>query len=300
MSDVLEALSAAQTRVVSQNNKLFIEVDPALCKPWKYHNRDKAWLNKKHCIDLIRSIEKNGQIEPILLRRVADDLDYPFEIICGVRRWFACSQIPNRKILAYVIEADDKTCMILMHSENADSQDISEFERAFSFAQQMKSGVFKNQTEMAKAMGLSQSSISKMIQAAEIFEFDWIERLFDNKLEISLRHAYNLSVYLRKEEAYKKIRAEALLIESEEKQGTPLNGLQILKRLLKALDLEKDTAQNTILLENDKKPLIVAHQDKSGKLHISIDAEVKTRHPADIEALCLKTIHEYLQVIPGE
>ena len=34
------------------------EVDPEICLPWKYHNRDDAWMNSERCKDLISSIRR--------------------------------------------------------------------------------------------------------------------------------------------------------------------------------------------------------------------------------------------------
>ncbi len=85
--------------------------------------------------------------------------------------------------------------MILMHAENADSQDITEFERAYSFAAHMKSGVFKNQMDLAKTFRVSQSTISKMIKVAELFERSWFAVLFDSKLDIPIRQSLDSPLY---------------------------------------------------------------------------------------------------------
>ncbi len=273
-----------------------LEVDPKRCKPWKYHNRDKAWLKTDLCSDLIASIQKNGQIEPALLRKIKGDPLYDYEIIFGVRRWFACNQIPEQKLLAYLTQSDDKTCMVLMHAENADSQDISEFERASSFAKQMKSGVFKNQTEMAEAMGVSQSTISKMIKAAEIFEHDWIKVLFDNKLDISIRYAYTLSILLKKPDLLPVIQVEAKMIQAEKSkpEAIDLPGSKILKRLIEKGDPNAEKSPETVLLEVDDKPAVSCYQDKLGKFHLVFENRVRQLNTSQIQDTCLRAMKEYL------
>jgi ParB family transcriptional regulator, chromosome partitioning protein len=279
-----------------KKNRSLLEIDPKRCKPWKYHNRDKLWLTRSRCLDLIRSIEKNSQIEPILVRALKDDPDYDFEIICGVRRWFSCMQIPNQKVLGYVTEANDKQCMIIMHSENADSQDISDFERAVSFAEQMKSGAFKNQSDMAKAMGLSQSTICKMIKAADIFQHDWLRNLFDSKLEVPMRHAYALSSLLRKPAYHALIKKEAALILQEKIQGqaAALSGVATLRRLIKHVKGDLMQQEVSILLEKDQKPIVSARTDKSRGLHLSLDPQAKLLNHTQIQDLCRKAIDAYL------
>ena len=281
---------------LEKKNRSLLEIDPSRCNPWKYHNRDKLWLTRSRCLDLIRSIEKNGQIEPILVRALKNDPDYDFEIICGVRRWFSCMQISNQKVLAYVTEAHDKQCMIIMHSENADSQDISDFERAVSFAEQMKSGAFKNQSDMAKAMGLSQSTICKMIKAADIFQHDWLRNLFDSKLEVPMRHAYALSSLLKKPAYYTLIEKEAALIleEKAKKQHAALSGTETLRRLIKHVKGNLMQQEFSVLLEKDQKPIVSARKDKSRGLYLSLDPQAKLLNHTQIQDLCRKAIDAYL------
>ncbi len=47
---------------------LLVDINPTRCKPWPYHNRDSAWLTKARCVDLIHSIQREGQLDPILVR----------------------------------------------------------------------------------------------------------------------------------------------------------------------------------------------------------------------------------------
>lgn len=263
-------------------------IDPVRCKPWKYHNRDVDWLTNENCADLISSIQHNGQVEPILVRKSKEnaDADFDYEIIYGVRRWYACSQIPNQKVLAAFTEADDKTCMILMHTENADAKDISEFERAFSFAQQFKSGVFKNQTEMAKAMGVSQGLISRMIKAAELFEHDWLKALFRNKLEIKIKPAYKLVNMLKDSFQKIKIQDVANAIELRIKSGEHFTTKKILKMLLKASSVESGELKKEMTYPIGDDQHILCKRDARGRLSFVFDGEISAIHrDALVEAM---------------
>jgi len=276
-----------------------ILIDPKRCKPWSYHNRDTAWLTEKGCQDLIISIKRYGQHQPILVRPLLDDPQHDFEIIYGVRRWFACSVIANQKVLARVSNIDDKTAMILMHSENADSKDISEFERAVSFSKQMKSGLFKNQTELAKAMGLTQGTISKMIKAAEIFEYLWIRILFRDKLDIPVKLAYTLYTLLNNQETFDLIKLEAEMChKAQEKTHIISPARDTLKQLIKAAKLKTDEMAQTekVLLMVDNKPLVSCQIDKFGKIAIIIEKNAKNMDRAAIERACIKAITDYVFV----
>ena len=278
------------------------EIEPTRCRPWKYHNRDIAWLTKERCQDLIDSIKKNGQSDPILVRKIENEPDYDYEIIYGVRRWFACSMIPNQKVLVKFTDADDRTCMVLMHIENADSKDISEFERAFSFAEQMKSGLFKNQTELADAVGLTQGTISKMIKAANIFDYDWIRKLFPHKLEIPVKPAYTISKLLKKPKALELIKNEALSI--SQKQASLkgfLSTAEVIKSLIHASKGERSNPAKGVILSSDEKPLISFYQDIIGKFHIKIEKHARDVSPEEVESAYIKAIRAFSdKLFPGK
>lgn len=263
-------------------------IDPARCKPWKYHNRDLDWLTAENCADLISSIQQNGQVEPILLRKLPENVDseHDYEIIYGVRRWYACSQIPNQMVLAAFTEADDKTCMILMHTENANSKDISEFERAFSFSQQFKSGIFKNQTEMAKAMGVSQGLISRMIKAAELFEHDWLKKLFKNKLEIKIKPAYKLVNMLKDNFLKNKIQEVAKMLETRITAGEQFSTKKILKTLLLSASGSPEHLPKEVMYPIGLEKHILCKRDARGKLTFTFDADISENHrDALVEAM---------------
>ncbi len=309
MNDYLENDSGmAEPKVQLMNDKIKTDalhrdanfsvhaIDPIRCKPWIYHNRDLSWLTCSRCQDLITSIQNNSQIEPILVRKTTNDPDHDWEIIFGVRRWFACKQIPGKKVLAYETTATDRTCAILMHTENADSKDITEFERATSFTQQMHSGIFKNQTEMARCMGVTQGYVSKLISAGEIFEHSWIKELFESKSEITIKHAYELSTYIRKPILLHKIREEALLMAQERKKfGEALTCPEKFKRLIAAAKPKThDHSDKFILINSAEKPLVTCVESKDGKFSLFIEPEAKHLTASEIESCCINAIRKYI------
>jgi ParB family transcriptional regulator, chromosome partitioning protein len=272
-----------------------LRLDPARCRPWKFHNRDLAWLTSDRCRSLIDSIRRNGQNDPALVREIKYDPNYDYEIIYGVRRWFACSQIPNHPLLARITDADDKTCMILMHTENADSKDITEFERAFSFAQQLKSGVFKSQVEMAELMGLSQGYISKLIKAAEIFEYPWIQNLFNNKLDVSVKYAYELSVLLKNPEIFNHIKKEAeAMLNVKVETGQSLSSADVLKKLINFNKSNDYHRSKSIIISSGNKEIVSCRKNKLGNLILYIDSKAKELSQPEIEAACLKVVRDHI------
>lgn len=190
-------LGAASTTQELVRRVPIIEVDPAYCEPWEYHNRDRVWLNKENCKDLITSISKVGQQEPVLLRRSKPGSSHKYDVIYGVRRWFACKEIKGQKLLAKLTEASDRECMILMHIENADSKDISDFERAYSFKVHYNTGAFSSQNDFAESMNISKGMVTKLFTAAELADNPWFSEFITNKVEVPLIKAYKIASSLR-------------------------------------------------------------------------------------------------------
>jgi ParB family transcriptional regulator, chromosome partitioning protein len=286
--------------VSAQKPVVLLEIEPHRCRPWACHNRDKAWFNIEDCRDLIESIQNNGQIEPVILRALPQGFDKDFEIIAGVRRWYSCLQIPHQKLLARVIEADDRACMILMHIENAHAQDISDFERASSFMQHMQSGVFKSQTDLGNAMGVSQSMICKMLAAAALFEQPWLSELFENKREIPIRKAYRLATLLKKPALYAKIQAEvARLLEDKKKTRLKVPASKMLQGLIHcAKATESSSAQETqeqVLFKKGEKAMVVAKKDQSGNFSLNFDRGLKSFDADQIVALCVQAVQGYFR-----
>ncbi len=180
-----------------------------------------------------------------------------------------------------------------MHAENANSKDISEFERAFSFAQQMKSGHFKSQAEMAEIMGFSQGSISKMISAAEVFEVDWIAALFKTKMDVPIKPVYTLSLLLKKVETRERIKTEAAVIQKNMTETGFLPASQVLRRLIATAKDIINTFESVILSSNNL-PIVSCRREKSGKFTIVIENAAKKLKASDIESACLTALREHV------
>jgi ParB family transcriptional regulator, chromosome partitioning protein len=167
-------------------------VEPKRCRPWKYHNRTSSWYTRERCQDLIESIAKDGQQEPVVARRLAGDTQFDYELIYGMRRRFACEYL-NSKLKLRVIEADDTRAAVLMHIENADRQDITAMERALSFQAQLDARLFPTQEALADAIGLSKGQVAKMLKAATLMRQTAIAQLFPDKSAIPVDQAYKLA-----------------------------------------------------------------------------------------------------------
>lgn len=183
-----------------------ILIEASQCKPWNFHDRDNSWMNRSKCKDLISSIRKHGQKTPIFVRPLQEKNLY--EIIAGKRRWFTCKflKIP---IKAKVVNIDNREGAILMHLENKDRKDISEFERAISYSKLLKEKIFLSQDDMSNSLSLSKSKLSKIINATKIMNHYFIAKLITDITKINISNAYKLSTLLSNDLKYSVIKKRA-------------------------------------------------------------------------------------------
>lgn len=242
------------------------DIDPNKCTPWRYHNRSIDWLNEKYCKDVIESIRKNGQQEPGMVRLLDDGR---YEIIYGVRRWFSCKFL-NIGFKARVVNKDDRECMILMHVENADSQDISDFERALSFHVQYSSGEFKSKKDMSEALGVSQPTLTRMLSAAELYEHPWIREVLSSPIDIQLLRAHKLSTLLKNTQSREKIRETFEAMKRKIDSGEVVSTKTVFSEVEKSLSSNEDKTLDQILGNLNKLSGATAKVDKSGGITINL------------------------------
>lgn len=272
-------------------------VDPSDCRPWKFHNRDNIWMTVDKCHDLISSIRKNGQKVPIFARKLENDPDGKnWEIIAGRRRWFACNYL-GIKIRVKATDANDRDCAILMNLENKDRNDISEFEDAISYKQQLEANLFDSQDEMSLALDLKKSKLSKMLSAAKIIEYNEIMMLFNDITQLKINPVYSLVLLLEKNQRNKEIiickATELKEILSKRKSGLKTNVL--INELTKSLaidDKKKNVINKTFKIAD--KVIIKTNEVTSRKIVFELHkSNLLGFSPEEIRTVFLNALDEF-------
>jgi ParB/RepB/Spo0J family partition protein len=137
------------------------------CKVWNLHVRSEESINTASCASLIKSMRKHGQRLPVLARQRTCPEGTEFELIYGARRLFAAQQL-GIELLVDVRDIDDRNAVIEMEVENRPRQDISAYERGVNYSRWLRAGYFKNQVELAKELGLSETRVSRLLRYAEL------------------------------------------------------------------------------------------------------------------------------------
>ena len=115
---------------------------------------------------LADSIAQNGQISPIVVRKIDDK----FELIVGERRWRATQLLRKDTINAIVIEADEKTSAVLSIVENVQREDLNAMEEAESLKRLIEE-FSMNHEDVAKYIGKSRTHVTNLIRLNDLCDY---------------------------------------------------------------------------------------------------------------------------------
>jgi ParB family chromosome partitioning protein len=130
---------------------------------------------------LAESIRENGQIAPIVVRKIDDN----YELIVGERRWRATQLLKKETINAVVIVADEKTSAVLSIVENVQREDLNSMEEAESLDRLIKEFDMSHE-DVAKYISKSRTHVTNIIRLNDLSDFVK-EQLRENN--ISMGHA---------------------------------------------------------------------------------------------------------------
>ena len=187
------------------------EFDVSRLRPWKYHNRNPAWLTRPEQQSLTESIRTSGQHTLGLVRAVEGVPGIDGEIIFGYRRSEACREL-NITFRAAVKSAEtpDVECMALMHVENKESHDVSELEDARVYQQLLNDKVYKNQSAIAEHLNVSQVYVSRLLSTTVVFDYEWLLPIIEPVLvDMSVRTAVALANGLKDPQKQRAMRNSA-------------------------------------------------------------------------------------------
>ena len=115
---------------------------------------------------LAESIHENGQIAPIVVRKIGDK----YELIVGERRWRALQLLKKDSIQAIVIEADEKTSAVLSIVENVQREDLNAMEEAESL-ERLVNEFDMSHDDVAKYISKSRTHVTNLIRLNELSDY---------------------------------------------------------------------------------------------------------------------------------
>ena len=139
-----------------------LEVDIELIEP----NPDQPRLSfdEKKLDELAQSIQANGLVQPILLRRMPQG---NYQIVAGERRWRAAQRAGIQRINAVVRDIPDARLLELALIENIQREELNPIEEAHAY-QRLIRDFRMTQDEMALRVGKDRSSIANYLRLLKL------------------------------------------------------------------------------------------------------------------------------------
>ena len=147
--------------------KGFGRVPATVCKPWRFADRPSDEFS--HTAGLAKSMEINGQVQPVLVRLCHDpaNVDIRYEVIAGVARWRS-ALASSGELDIQIRELTDAQAYRAMVAENEDRQNLSDYARAKRFALALDAGLVANKSELSEMARMSASQLSYFLGFASL------------------------------------------------------------------------------------------------------------------------------------
>ena len=183
----LSALLGEDTEDYAQLDRLRTSRSVAihLLRPSPFQPR--RHMQEAELADLAQSIAAKGVLQPLLVRRLADD-PQAFEIIAGERRWRAAQMAQLHEVPVVIKELSDREALEIALIENLQRQDLTALEEAQGYRRLMDE--FEHtQDALARAIGKSRSHVANTLRLLSLP--DSVKALLDDG-HLSAGHARTL------------------------------------------------------------------------------------------------------------
>jgi ParB family chromosome partitioning protein len=148
----------------------------------KFQPRKK--FDEENLQDLTNSIKERGIIQPIIVRKSADQ-NSKYEIIAGERRWLAAQRAGLHEVPVVITDIDDLKSLEFAIIENVQRNDLSALEEARGYQRLIEEFSY-DQEKVAKFIGKSRSHITNFLRLLNLPEE--VLKLLEAK-KLSVGHA---------------------------------------------------------------------------------------------------------------
>ena len=153
--------------------------------------------------ELASSIEKQGVMQPIVVRKINSD---KYEIVAGERRWRATQIAGLESIPAIVKDISDEVAIVMALIENIQREDLNAIEESRALIR-LQNEFDLTQQQVASAVGKSRSAVTNLMRLASL-EPSVQDQLEQGKIELGhakclLAVTGNLQISLAKDVAEK-------------------------------------------------------------------------------------------------
>ena len=158
--------STRQTQTTTSHEEGNLATKIQIHKIKRNRHQPRKIFNEEEIQQLAESIRQNGQIAPIVVRKMDDS----FELIVGERRWRASQLLKKDTINAVIIEADEKTSAVLSIVENVQREDLNSMEEAESLERLINEFSMSHE-DIAKYISKSRAHVTNIIRLNDLSKF---------------------------------------------------------------------------------------------------------------------------------
>ena len=203
---------------VSRETKQTDLVDIDLVAP--NPDQPRTSFDKEELAELSKSIEKEGLLQPILVRKMDGGT---YQIIAGERRWQACKLAGLKQVPVRVKDVEDDKALELALIENIQRSDLNPIEEAYGYKRLMERQHL-TQAEVARAVSKGRSTIANALRLLELPE-DAQQMLFEGKITAGhARAILSVPTPEGREKLTNKLREEKLSVRQTENLARLLAG----------------------------------------------------------------------------
>jgi len=155
-------VAAPPPQVAAEGSVAFVPIDDVKPNP----NQPRREFDPVAMMELTQSIERDGIIQPIIVRRTAPN---QWEIIAGERRWRAAKSAGLGKVPVIPRTADDHKVLELAIVENIQREDLNPIELALAF-HKMASELGLSHDQIGEKTGKDRATVTNTIRLLQLPE----------------------------------------------------------------------------------------------------------------------------------
>lgn len=152
----------AEPEQPTDGNVVWLAVDSVKPNP----NQPRREFDPVAMMELTQSIERDGIIQPIIVRRITAD---EYQIIAGERRWRAAKTAGLAKIPVIPRTADDQQVLELAIVENIQREDLNPIELALAF-HRMAAELGLSHDQIGEKTGKDRATVTNTIRLLQLPE----------------------------------------------------------------------------------------------------------------------------------
>jgi len=220
-------------------------------------------MNPEKLQELADSIKAQGVIQPIVVRKIAED---KFEIVAGERRWRASQLAGLQQVPVVIKDIDDRTAMAIALIENIQREDLNPLEEAEALRRLLDEFEMTHQ-QVADAVGKSRVTVTNLLRLLDLHPE--VKKLLISR-QIEMGHARALLALdgLKQLAAANKVVKEGLTVRATERLVKD-SQVEIIKPKVKFVDKDTLRLQEQLATKLGAKVLIEHKENGTGKVVIA-------------------------------